>query len=78
MVCFSEVLDIGWVEDPQMIKDKLQVDLKQICRVISRFKGKLIKMIKHVNIKFDNYSISHKIRQILSHWSYELVESDLL
>ena len=25
-----------------------------------------------------NYSISPKIRQILLHWGYELVESDLL
>ena len=28
--------------------------------------------------KFDNYSISPKIRKILLHWGYELVESDLL
>ena len=28
--------------------------------------------------KFDDYSISSKIRQILSHWGYELTESDLL
>ena len=46
--------------------------------IVSRFKGKLIKMIKHVNGRFDSYSISPKIRQILLHWGYELVESDLL
>ena len=28
--------------------------------------------------EFDDYSISSKIRQILSHWGYELTESDLL
>ena len=34
-------------------------------------------MIKDVNGRFDDYSISRKIRQILLHWGYELVESDL-
>ena len=56
-------------------------DERQINRwkgIVSRFKGKLIKIIKDVNGRFDNYSISAKIRQILLHWGYELVESDLL
>ena len=35
-------------------------------------------MIKNVNGRFDDYSISPKIRKILLHWRYELVESDLL
>ena len=35
-------------------------------------------MIKDVGGKFDDYSILLKIRQILLHWGYELVESDLL
>ena len=35
-------------------------------------------MIKNANTKFDYYSLSPKIRQILQHWCYELVESDLL
>ena len=47
-------------------------------RIVSRFKGKLVKMIKDGNGKFDDYSISHKIRQNLLHKGYELVESDLL
>ena len=34
-------------------------------------------MIKDVNGRFDGYSISPKIEQILLHWGYELVESDL-
>ena len=46
--------------------------------ILSRIKGKLIKMIKDVNGRFDGYLISPKIRQILLHWGYELVESDLL
>ena len=45
---------------------------------MSRFKGKLVEMIKDPHGKFDNYSISPKIKQILLHWGYELVESDLL
>ena len=35
-------------------------------------------MIKSSGAKFDDYSISPKIRQILLHWGYELAESDLL
>ena len=34
-------------------------------------------MIKKAGSKFDDYSISPKIRQILLHWGYELIESDL-
>ena len=43
-------------------------------KIASRFKGKLVKMIKDANSKFDDYSISPKIRQILLHWGYELTE----
>ena len=43
---------------------------------VSRFKGKLVKMIKYACSKFDDYSISPKIRQILLHWGYELTEKD--
>ena len=35
--------------------------------IVSRFKGKLVKMIKDAGSKFDDYSISPKIRQILLH-----------
>ena len=35
-------------------------------------------MIKDLGSKFDDYSVSPKIRQILLHWGYELTESDLL
>ena len=50
--------------------------IRQIARwqeIVSRFKGKLVKMLKEANGKFDDYSISPKIRQILLHWGYELV-----
>ena len=47
-----------------MKKDKL-IDGKKI---VSRFRGKLVKMIRDARSKFDDYSISPKIRQILLHW----------
>ena len=43
---------------------------------MSRFRGKLVKMIKDTSSKFDDYSISPKARQILLHWGYELTEKD--
>ena len=35
-------------------------------------------MIKDACSKFNNYSISPKIRQILLHWGYELTEKEIL
>ena len=35
-------------------------------------------MIKDVGCKFDDYSISPKIRQVSLYWGYEFTESDLL
>ena len=46
--------------------------------IVRRFKGKLIKMIKDANGRFDDYSVSLKIRKKLLHWGYELVKSELL
>ena len=43
---------------------------------MSRFRGKLVKMIKGADSKYDYYSISPKIRQILLHWGYEWTEKD--
>ena len=74
MVGFSGVLPAGQIEDQKMIK-------KQINRwkkIVSRFRGKLVKMIKDAGSKFDDYSVSPKIRQILFHWGYELTEKDVL
>ena len=56
-------------------------DERQINRwkgFVSRFKGKLVEMIKDANSRFDDYSISPKLRKNLLRWGYELVESDLL
>ena len=71
---FSGISDTDWIEDLQMIKDKL-IDGK---KVMGRFKGKLVKIIKEAGSKFDDYSISPKIRQILLHWDSELTEKDFL
>ena len=45
-------------------------------KIVSRFRGKLVKIIKDTISKFDDYSISPKITQILLHWGYELAEKD--
>ena len=63
MVIFSDILGIGQVEDQKMIKDKL-IDGKKI---VSSFRGKLVKMIRRAGSKFDDYSVSPKIKQILFH-----------
>ena len=52
-------------------------DERQINRwkkIVSRFSGKFVKMIRNAGSKFDDYSISSKIRQILLHWGYELTQ----
>ena len=41
-------------------------------KIVSRFRGKLVKMIGNAGSKYDDYSIATKIRQILLHWDYEL------
>ena len=70
IVGFGGILGTGQVEDRKMMKDKL-IDGKKI---VSRFRGKLVKMIKDTGSKFNSYSILPKIRQILLHWGYELTE----
>ena len=56
------------------LNDERQINKQK--GIASRFKGKLVKMIKDAGGKFDDYSISPKIRQILLHWGYELTEKD--
>ena len=41
--------------------------------IVSRFKGKFVKMITDAGSKYYGYSILPKIRQILLHWGYELI-----
>ena len=74
MVGFSGMLGTGKVEDQKMINTNSQMEKN----IVSRFRGKLVKMIKDAGSKFDDYSISPKIRQILLHWGYELTEKDFL
>ena len=73
MVCLNGILDFQWylMLGRRSLDDKTQINRR-------RFKGKLIKMIKDINGRFDDYSISPKIRQILLHWGDELLENDLL
>ena len=52
-------------------------DKRQINRwkkIVSRFRGKLVKMIKKAGSKYDDYPIPPKIRQILLHWGFKLTE----
>ena len=46
-------------------------------KIVSRIRGKLVKIIRDAGSKFDDYSISPKTRQILLHWGYELNEERL-
>ena len=43
-------------------------------KIVSRFRAKLVKMIKNSGSKYDDYSISPEIRRILFDWGYELIE----
>ena len=45
-------------------------------KIVSRFKIKLVKVIKDASSKFDDYSVWHKTGQILFYWGYELTEKD--
>ena len=81
----------GWIreEDPYgwfqwycryYLGRRSEDDKRQITRrnnIVNRFKGILVKLIKSKNAKYNDYSISPNIRQILLHWGCELVESDI-
>ena len=46
-------------------------------KIVSRFRDKLVKIIiKNCCSKYNDYSISPKIGQILLHWGYELTKKD--
>ena len=53
MVRFSGISGTGWDDERQINRWK---------GIVSRFKSKLIKIIKDVKCRFDDYSISSKIR----------------
>ena len=69
---FNDILDIIWAEEVKMTKK-----IKRWKGIVNRFKGILVRMIKDADSKFDDYSISSKIRQILLHWDYELTKDDV-
>ena len=52
-------------------------EINRLTGIVSRFKSKLVKIIKDPGSKFHDYSISSKIRQILLHWGYKLTQKDL-
>ena len=60
-----------WLEDDERLEDN-ERQINRWKRIVSRFTGKLVKMIKDAGNKYDYYSISLKIRQILLHWGYKL------
>ena len=79
--CWINLIDhCGWFQW-YWLGRRLEDDERQINRWkknLSRFRGELVKAIKDAPSKFDDYSISPKIGQILLHWSYELTEEDIL
>ena len=77
----NEIDPYGWFQQyfRYWLGRRSKDDKRQINRwkkIVSRFRGKLVKMIRDAGSKFDDYSISPKIRQILLHWGYELTEKD--
>ena len=77
----NEIDPYGWFQwffryclGRRFSNDERQINRWQ--RIVSRFRGRLNKMIKDTGSKFYEYSISPKIRQILLHWGYELTEKD--
>ena len=79
--CINKIDPYGWFQWSfrYWLGRRSKDDKRQINRwkkIVSRFRGKLVKMIRDVGSKFDDYSISPKIRHILLHWGYELTEKD--
>ena len=77
----NEIDPYGWFQwyFRYCLGRRLEDDKRQINRwkkIVSRFRGKLVKMIRDAGSKFDDYSISPKIRQILLHRGYESTEKD--
>ena len=55
-------------------------DERQIKRwkgVMSRFKKRLINMLNKKNKKYNDFTVSPKIRQLLLHWGYEIIKKDM-
>ena len=75
----NEIDPYGWFQCyfRNWLGKRLEDDERQINRwkkIVSRFRGKLVKMIKDARSKFDDYSISPNIRQTVLYWGYKLTE----
>ena len=58
---------------------RLEDDKRQINRwkkIVSWFRGKIVKMTKDAGSKYGDYSILLKIKELLLHWGYELTEQN--
>ena len=79
--CINKIDPYGWFQQyfRYCLGRRSEDDERKISRwkkIVSSFRVKLVKMIKNVGSKYDDYSISPKIGQILLHWDYELTEKD--
>ena len=61
-----------WYENSWKKDGKRQINRWK--KIVSKIRGKLVKMIRDAGTKFEDYSILPKIRQILLHWDYELTK----
>ena len=77
--CINKIDPYGWFQwyFRYSLGRRSKDDKRQINRwekIVSRFRGKLVKMIKTSGRKYDDYSVLLKIRQTLLHWGYELTK----
>ena len=76
----NEIDPYGWFERyfRNWLGRRSEDDKRQINRwkkkTVSRFRGKLVTMIRDVGSKFDNYSIRLKLDKF--YWGYELTEKE--
>ena len=63
----KQILTVGFsgIAGRRSKDDKRQINRWK--KIVSRFRGKLVKMIRDAGSKFDDYSFSPKIRQMLLH-----------
>ena len=69
----------GWLQwyfrhwlGTRSLDDERQINRQK--KIVSRFRDKLVKIIKDADSKHDNYSFLPKNRQILLYWGYELTK----
>ena len=75
----------GWVQwycnfynGRRTTDDQRQINRwKRLAGKNGRFRKWLINLIKKKNGKYNDYTISPKIRQTLQHWSYQITKKDL-